>query len=70
MHTANMNAEVIDPKVCREANNKEVIKIANCVGTNNFSLFNITPLNISSSLIGETIISEMNPKAKLKELFR
>ena len=28
MHVANMNAEVTDPKLCREANSREVINIA------------------------------------------
>ena len=69
MHIANMNAEVIEPKVWREANNREVIKIANFVGTNNFNLFNITPLNISSSQIGDMTMIAMTPKAKFKELF-
>lgn len=70
MQIANMKAEVIEPKLWREANNNEVINIANFVGKNNFILFSITPLKINSSLIGETTTIAIKPKAKLNEWFR
>lgn len=44
------------PKPCRDANRSEEIKTANVVGTISFNLFRKTPLNISSSEIGETTI--------------
>lgn len=44
------------PKPCRDAKRSEEIKTANVVGTISFNLFRKTPLNISSSEIGETTI--------------
>lgn len=70
IQNAKINADVMEPKLCKAANNREVITIANFVGTNKFILFNITPLKINSSLIGETTIIAITPNAKLKELFK
>lgn len=64
MQTAKMNAAIIPPKLCRDANNIDEINIEKDIGTINFNLFNKTPLNINSSAIGEriTIVIKL-PKA-------
>ena len=59
---AKMKAEIMFPYECKEANNREDIKIAKSGGTTNFNLFRNTPRNRSSSEIGEIKTVEIKPK--------
>ena len=67
MHIAKINAEVMLPKVCMDANSSEEISIANNVGTITFNLFNKTPLKINSSEMGEinTVVRKLPTTSEL-----
>ena len=67
MHIAKINAEVMLPKVCIDANSSEEISIANNVGTITFNLFNKTPLKINSSEMGEinTVVRKLPTTSEL-----
>ncbi len=68
IQTAKINAAVILPKLCNIQNSKDEITIENDNGTINFSLFNKTPLKISSSLIGEINTVAIKPLITNAEL--
>lgn len=70
MHIAKMNAEVMLPKVCMEANSNEVTNMESVKGITNLNLFNKTPLNINSSEIGDTITVAMKLPTAIKELLK
>ncbi|MCQ2971247.1 MAG: hypothetical protein MJ226_06660 [archaeon] len=53
IQTAKINAAVMLPKLCSDANKIDVITIEKSNGIIKFSLFNKTPLKINSSEIGE-----------------
>lgn len=61
MQTPNTNAEIILPYPWSAPNRIDDIMIANDVGTIILSLFKNTPLNNSSSQIGEMKIVEIIP---------
>ena len=67
---AKINAEIMLPKGCIDANNNEVIKTENNVGRIIFNLFSRTPLKINSSEIGEMITVAIKPPIAISELFR
>lgn len=67
MHIAKINAEIILPKLCMDANSRDVINIENKVGTILPSLFNKTPLKISSSEIGEITTVVIKPPKAINE---
>ena len=68
MQTLNTAAEIIPPNPWSDPNNIEEIAIANDNGTSNLSLFKSTPLNKSSSYIGEIIIVENKVPTPINEL--
>lgn len=70
MQIAKINADEILPKGCMDANNRDVINIENIVGTTSLSLFNRTPLKISSSEIGEMITVAIKLPTAAMELFK
>ena len=55
---ANMNAEVMFPKLWRAAKISDEISIENNIGKFNFKRFKNTPLNTNSSKRGDMIITE------------
>lgn len=66
---AKINADVTDPKLCKNANNNEEITIENEIEVNALNLFNKTPLKINSSKIGEKNTVVIKPPKINKELF-
>ena len=70
MHIAKTKAEIMLPYGCIEANNNEAISIESVAGIINLNLFNRTPLNISSSEIGDIITVVMKPPTEIKELLK
>ena len=70
MQIAKINAEMMLPKGCMDANNNEVINTENKVGKIIFNLFNKTPLKINSSEIGEITTVAIKLPIAISELFR
>ena len=68
MQIPNTKAEIILPQLWSAPNNIEVIIIANDVGTINLSLFKKTPLNNSSSHIGEMTTVDISPAIPVNEV--
>ena len=62
--TPNMNAAKMEPKLWSEANNREDINTAKVVGMTICNLLRKTPLKISSSEIGDTMIVAIRPPSK------
>ena len=70
MQIAKINAEMMLPKGCMDANSNEVINTENNVGKIIFNLFNKTPLKINSSEIGEITTVAIKLPIAIRELFR
>ena len=68
MQTPNTAAEIIPPNPWSDPNNIDEITIANDNGTINLSLFKKTPLNKSSSYMGEITIVENKTPTSINEL--
>ena len=70
MQTAKINADMMLPKGCIDANNKEVTSTEINVGRINLILFNKTPLKINSSEIGEMNTVAIKLPTAMRELFK
>lgn len=70
MQIAKINADMMLPKGCIDANNNEVTSTEINVGRTNLNLFNKTPLKISSSEIGEMNTVAIKLPTAMRELFK
>ena len=70
MQIAKINADMMLPKGCIDANNNEVTNTEINVGRTNLNLFNKTPLKISSSEIGEMNTVAIKLPTAMRELFK